>query len=51
MEIEREANERRKMEDSVFERKMYQMTIDKATQYSRKTLDSLRNRTKELVSP
>lgn len=51
MEIEREANEGRKMEYNVLEKKTYQKTIDKATQYSKKTLASLRNRTKELVSP
>jgi len=50
LEIEREANEKRKMEDNVMEKMMYQMTIDKATQYSKKTLGSLRKRTRELVS-
>lgn len=50
LEIEREANEKRKTEDNVVEKMMYQMTIDKATQYSKKTLDSLRKRTRELVS-
>ena len=50
MEIEREANEKRKMEDNVIEKMMYQLTIDKATQYSKKTLESLRKRTRELVS-
>ena len=51
VEIEREANEKRKTEDNLIEKLMYQMTIDKATQYSKKTLHSLRKRTRELVSP
>ena len=50
LEIEREANEKRKTEDNLIEKMMYQMTIDKATQYSKKTLDNLRRRTRELVS-
>lgn len=50
LEIEREANEKRKTEDNLLEKLMYQMTIDKATQYSKKTLNSLRKRTRELVS-
>ena len=50
VEIERESNSNRQMEDSVVEKIMYQLTIDKATQYSKKTLHSLRNRTRELVS-
>lgn len=50
LEIEREANEKRRTEDNVLEKAMYQMTIDKATQYSKKTLHSLRKRTRELVS-
>lgn len=50
VEIEREANEKRKTEDNLIEKLMYQMTIDKATQYSKKTLQSLRKRTRELVS-
>ena len=50
VEIEREANEKRKTEDNLIEKLMYQMTIDKATQYSKKTLHSLRKRTRELVS-
>lgn len=50
VEIEREANEKRKTEDNLIEKLMYQMTIDKATQYSKKTLYSLRKRTRELVS-
>ncbi|XP_065888442.1 coiled-coil domain-containing protein 40-like [Dysidea avara] len=48
VEIERESNSNRQMEDSVVEKIMYQLTIDKATQYSKKTLHSLRNRTREL---
>lgn len=50
LEIERESNEKRKMEDNIVEKMMYQMTINKATQYSKKTLDNLRKRTRELVS-
>jgi len=50
VEIERESNTNRQMEDKVMEKMMYQLTIDKATQYSKKTLHNLRNRTRELVS-
>jgi len=50
LEIERESNSNRQMEDNVVEKMMYQLTIDKATQYSKKTLHNLRNRTRELVS-
>ena len=50
IEIERESNSNRQMEDNVVEKMMYQLTIDKATQYSKKTLQNLRNRTRELVS-
>ena len=50
IEIEREANEKRKTEDNLIEKMMYQLTIDKATQYSKKTLYNLRKRTRELVS-
>lgn len=50
VEIERESNTNRQMEDNVIDKIMYQLTVDKATQYSKKTLHSLRNRTRELVS-
>ena len=48
--IEREALEKRKMEDSVMEKMLYQLTMDKATQHTRKTVEKMRLRAKQLVS-
>ena len=47
---EREALEKRKLDDSVMEKMMQRLTMDKATQYTRKSVDKLRKTTEELVS-
>ena len=46
---EREALEQRRMEDSVMEKMMQRLTMDKATQYTRKEVEKLRRRAEELV--
>lgn len=48
--IEREAVEKRRLEDAVMENMMQRLTMDKATQYSKKSLEKLCNSAKELVS-
>ena len=48
--IEREALEKRKMEDSVMEKMLYQLTMDKATQHTKKTVEKMRLGVKQLVS-
>ena len=46
---EREAAEKRKLEYSIMERMMQRLTMDKATQYTRKAVEKVRKRTEELV--
>lgn len=48
--IEREAAEKRKLEDAVMEKLMQQLTMDKATKYTKKSVEKLRKRTEEIVS-
>ena len=47
--MEREALEKRKLEDSVMEKMMQQLTMDKSTQYTKKSVEKLRNTKQELV--
>jgi len=47
---EREALEKRKLEDSVMEKMMQRLTMDKATQYTHKSVKAVRKRTEELVN-
>ena len=47
---EREALEKRKLEDGMMEKMMQRLTMDKATQYTSKSVEQLRKRTEELVS-
>ena len=47
---EREAQEKRKLEDAVMEKMMQQLTMDKSTQYTRKSVDRLRSQKEKLVS-
>ena len=47
---EHEALEKRQLEDSVMEKMMQRLTMDKATKYTRKTVDQLHRRAQELVS-
>ena len=47
--IEHEALEKRQLEDSVMEKMMQRLTMDKATKYTRKAVEQLRKRTQELV--
>ena len=47
--IEHEAMEKRQLEDSVMEKMMQQLTMDKATKYTKKTVDQLHRRAQELV--
>ena len=46
---EREALEKKNLEDSVMEKMMQRLTMDKASQYTRKAVDTVRNRIEELV--
>lgn len=46
---EREALEKKKLEDSVMEKMMQRLTMDKASQYTLKELDRVRKRAIELV--
>ena len=46
---EREALEKRKLEDTVMEKMMQRLTMDKATQYTRKSVEKARTRAEELV--
>ncbi|KAL5473502.1 hypothetical protein EMCRGX_G027992 [Ephydatia muelleri] len=46
--IEREAAEKRKLEDAVMEKLMQQLTMDKATKYTKKSAEKLRKRTEEI---
>ena len=47
--IEHEAMEKRQLEDSVMEKMMQRLTMDKATKYTKKTVDQLHRRAQELV--
>ena len=47
--IEREAQEKRKLEDAVMEKMMQQLTMDKSTQYTKKSVDKLRSQKEKLV--
>ena len=47
---EREASEKRKLEDSVMEKMMQRLTMDKATQYTQKAVKTVRKRAEGLVS-
>ena len=47
--IEREAQEKRKLEDAVMEKMMQQLTIYKSTQYTKKSVDKLRSHKEKLV--
>lgn len=49
--IEREYQERIKLEDAIVEKMRGQLTMDKAAQYTDKLTSKLRKQTKELVSP
>lgn len=46
---EREALEKHKLEDSVMEKMMQRLTMDKATQYTQKSVKKVVKRSKELV--
>ena len=46
---EREAQEKKTLEDSVMEKMMQRLTMDKASQYTRKAVETVRTRTEELV--
>ena len=48
--IEREFMEKVKLEDNIMEKMRSQLTLDKASQYTRKVTDKLRRRATELVS-
>ena len=47
--IEREALEKHKLEDSVMEKILSQLTMDKATQHTKRTVEKMRLRVKQLV--
>ena len=49
IQIERETLEKRKLEDGVMEKLLYQLTMDKATQHTRKMVEKLRQRAKQMV--
>ena len=49
MQTEREAQEKKKLEDTVMEKMMQKLTMDKATQYTRKAIEKIRTRSEELV--
>ena len=46
---ERETLEKRRLEDSVMEKMMQRLTMDKATQYSGRSLEKLKKQRQELV--
>ena len=46
---EREAQEKKKLEDVVMEKMMQQLTMDKSTHYTRKSVDRLRSQKEKLV--
>ena len=47
--IEREAQEKRKLENAVMEKMMQQLTMDKSTQYTWKSVEKLRIQKEKLV--
>ena len=47
--IEREGLEKRRLEDAVMENMMQRLTMDKATQYTHKSLEKLRKSVQQLV--
>ena len=47
---EREAQEKRKLEDAVMEKMMQQLTMDKSTQYTRRSVEHLLAQKEKLVS-
>ena len=47
--IERESLEKRNLENSMMEKMMQQLTMDKATQYTRKSVEKLQKRSEECV--
>ena len=47
--IEREAEEKRKLEYKIMEKMMQRLTMDKATQYTSKAVEKVRKRIEELV--
>lgn len=46
---EREAREKRKLEDAVMEKMMQQLTMDKGTQYTRRSVERLQSHKEKLV--
>ena len=48
--IEREAAEKHRLEDAVMENMMQRLTMDKATKYSKRSLEKLHSSSKKLVS-
>ena len=46
---EREAREKRKLEDVVMEKMMQQLTMDKSTQYTRRSVEGLQAHKEKLV--
>ena len=46
---EREAREKRRLEDAVMEKMMQQLTMDKSTQYTRKSVERLQVQKEKLV--
>ena len=47
--MEREAEEKRKLEYKIMEKMMQRLTMDKATQYTSKAVEKVRKRIEELV--
>ena len=47
--LEREFQEKKNLEDSVMEKMMQQLTMDKASQYTQRAIGSAKNQTNELV--
>lgn len=47
---EREALEKNKLEDAVMEKMMQRLTMDKATQYTHKSVKTIRKKAKDYVS-
>ena len=46
---EREAREKKNLEDSVMEKMMQRLTMDKASQYTQKAISTIRSRIEEVV--
>ena len=49
MQIERETLEKRRLEDLVMEKLMQKLTLDKATQYTRKAVEKTHQRCQQMV--